>query len=175
MKLHVRLNAPAAAGLEWIGALLARHDAARLEWVRVDHGSPRYRGVYGWCYLPTRERPTFRIACKLPGPFPTTTTTRRPPLYRAADGSFPPLPRGCRRGAWLYDPRTGREWIQVRGRTRLADLDQALVWIFAHEAFHFLRATRQIPGRNTEIEADAWADAQLAAFRAARRAGRAAS
>lgn len=169
MKLYVRLDQPAPAGLAWIEAQLARYDLSRLEWLRIDHGSARYRGIYGWCYLPTRERPTFRIACKLPGPFPTSTTTRRPPLYRGADGSFPPLPRGCRRGAWLYDPRTGREWIQVRGRTRLANLDQGLVWIFAHEAFHFLRATRQIPGRNTEIEADAWADAQLAAFRAATR------
>lgn len=172
MLLRIRLNEPAAAGVAWVRGLLERHDTGALEWVRIDHGSARYRGVYGCCWLPTRERPTYRISCKLPGPFPTSTTTRKPPLYRDADGAFPPLPKGCRKGAWLYDPKTGREWVQVRGRTRLGSLDQALVWIFSHEAFHYLRATRQVPGRNTEIAADAYADAQLAAFREQGRARR---
>jgi len=45
------------------------------------------------------------------------------------------------------------------------DLSEATVWIVAHEAFHWLRMTRQISGRNTEIEADAFADKMLDEFR----------
>ena len=51
------------------------------------------------------------------------------------------------------------------GKTVVQNLDEAIVWIVGHEAFHWLRRTRQIPGRNTEIEADQFADEQLQAFR----------
>ncbi len=44
-----------------------------------------------------------------------------------------------------------------------------MVWIVAHEAFHFLRRTRQVAGRNTEIFADQFADDRLAEFQAQRR------
>jgi len=171
MRWHVRLDAPATDGLAWVREMLGSFDTRRVEWLRINHGSARYRGVYGRCWLPTAERPTFRLSCQLPGPFPATITTRKRPLYRQPDGSFPRVPSGCWTGKWLYDPRTGREWMRLRGTTHLRDLDEALVWIVNHEAFHFLRATRQIPGRNTEIEADAYADAALEAFRAERVVG----
>ena len=54
-----------------------------------------------------------------------------------------------------------REWKRVIGYTETRTRDEGLVWIVAHEAFHFLRHTRQIEGRNTEIEADRFADEQL--------------
>ncbi|MBN2086565.1 MAG: hypothetical protein JW748_15215 [Anaerolineales bacterium] len=57
--------------------------------------------------------------------------------------------------------RTGREWIRMLSSTRLRTLDEAIVWLLAHEAFHFLRRTRQVPGRNTEIQADQFADDTL--------------
>jgi hypothetical protein len=167
---HIRLEQPVPVAVEWIRCFLERYDTSRLEWLRINHGSPVYCGVYGRCWLPTRHRPTYRISCQLPGPFPAYITTRRRPLYKQPDGSFPPVPRGCRQGQWLYDPDTGREWIQLRGRTRVKTLDEGVVWIFSHEAFHFLRDTRQVPGRNTEIEADAFADDQLALYRHACRA-----
>jgi hypothetical protein len=44
-------------------------------------------------------------------------------------------------------------------------LDEAIVWVLSHEAFHFLRRSRQIPGRNTEIEADRFADDRLRFYR----------
>jgi hypothetical protein len=52
----------------------------------------------------------------------------------------------------------------VLSSTRLKNLDEAIVWVLAHEAFHFLRRTRQIPGRNTEIAADQFADETLAFY-----------
>ena len=150
--------------LAWTRAFFDRYDTAAVESLRIDRGRKRYEGVYGNCIYPTKARPTFRISCHTPGPFPTYTVTRKRPLYARADGSFPRAPRGCRRGVLCYDPHTGRQWYRLRSKTQLEDLDQAIVWIVAHEAFHFLRHTRQVSGRNTEIDADAFADDQLEQF-----------
>ncbi len=64
----------------------------------------------------------------------------------------------------MFDPQSGKKWYRVRGKTRVKTIDSGIIWILGHEAFHFLRKTRQIPGRNTEIEADAFADQCLQDF-----------
>ncbi len=156
---------PADAAIRWLEAFFEQFDCAAVERLRIDRGSSRYEGVYGQCTYPTKDRPTYRLKCSAPGPFACITVTRRSPLYRRPDGSYPRAPRGCRRGDQCYDPRTGRAWYRVLGRTHLATLDEGIVWIVSHEAFHFLRRSRQVPGRNNEIEADRFADEQLEAFR----------
>jgi hypothetical protein len=40
-----------------------------------------------------------------------------------------------------------------------------LVFLVAHEAFHYLRKTRQVEGRHGEIEADAFALKMLEQYR----------
>lgn len=169
----VKRGAPRA--LAWVKAFLALYDTSMLGWVRIDFGREyrdrhgrryrKYAGVYGRCWYPSPQQPTVRISCQVPGPFPTDIVTRRKPVYRRPDGSWPPEARKAT-GPVLKDRRTGRQWRRVYDVTRVNDLDEAVVWIFAHEAFHWLRRTGQIPGRNTEIAADAFADAQLARFRA---------
>lgn len=151
--------------IRWAGRFFGAYNLSSVEWLRIDRGRGNYEGVYGRCHYPTKERPTYRISCQVPGPFPCDIVTRRKPLYARADGSFPRAPRGCRRGTLCYDPRTGRRWYRLIGKTHVADLDEGIVWIVSHESFHFLRATRQVPGRNTEIDADRFADEQLEAFR----------
>jgi hypothetical protein len=44
--------------------------------------------------------------------------------------------------------------------------EEALVFLVAHEAFHYLRKTRQVAGRHGEIEADAFALKMLEQYRA---------
>ncbi|MCA1566040.1 MAG: hypothetical protein LC803_10470 [Acidobacteria bacterium] len=86
------------------------------------------------------------------------------PVYRRADSSWPPIPTGCVEGLLCRAEQSGvvvREWKRVIGYTEARTRDEGLVWIVAHEAFHFLRHTRQIKGRNMEIEADQFADEQL--------------
>ena len=161
----------AAAGLAWGRGFLASFDSSRVEWVRIDRGRGQYEGVYGRCWLPTPQRPTYRLSCQVPGPFPCEIQTRRSPLYRRSDGTFPRAPRGCRRGVLCLDRRSGRSWYRVLGSTRVQTVSEGIVWILAHEAFHFLRGTRQVPGRNTEIEADRFADEHLGAFRSAQGTG----
>jgi hypothetical protein len=137
--------------------------------------------VHGRCRYPTSETKAYRISCHVPGPFPTTFRTRKPPIYRRPDGTWPfsegnpdgtplarNLPPGWALGAFCRDATSGKDWVRLVGRTELRDLDEGIVWIVAHEAFHYLRRTRQVPGRNTEIEADAFADRKLEEFRAER-------
>ncbi|HZG54000.1 MAG TPA: hypothetical protein VEZ40_17990 [Pyrinomonadaceae bacterium] len=149
--------------LDWARDFFARYDTSELTSIRIGRGRGRARGVYGRCWYPTAERPGYRISCQLPGPFPSRIPTRQPPIYRRADGSWPPLPAGCREGLSCRAEKDGvvREWKRVIGYTEARTSGEGLVWIVAHEAFHFLRHSRQISGRNTEIEADRFADEQL--------------
>lgn len=155
----------ADASLVWMRTFLEHFDTTKLSYLRLDRGNDKYEGVYGACYFPTKQRPTFWIDCHVPGPFPGVTVTRKKPVYRRPDGTFPRAPRGCRRGLRCVDPNSGRQWYRVLGKTRLDTLDEAVVWIVSHESFHFLRRTRQIPGRDNEIEADRFADKNLESFR----------
>ncbi len=168
MKWRIALaGARPDAALHWATNFFGRYDTSLVEWLHLNQGQRRYQGVYGRCFYPTKTRPMFRISCFLPGPFPCDITTRQKPLYAQPDGTFPAPPSGFRRGVLCYDPRSGRKWYRLIGATRVRNLDEAVVWIVAHEAFHFLRFTRQIPGRNNEIEADRFADRQLELFRTA--------
>jgi hypothetical protein len=92
---------------------------------------------------------------------------RKPPVYRLPDGLWPPIPQGCTEGLHCRAEVNGetREWKRIIGYTEARTIDEGIVWIMAHEMFHFLRRTRQITGRNTEIEADGFADEQLEALR----------
>lgn len=149
--------------LDWARDLFARYDTSELASIRIGNGRGRAVGVYGRCWYPTAESPRYRISCQLPGPFPCRIQTRQPPVYRQADDSWPPLPDGCTEGLLCRAEKDGvvREWKRVIGYTEAHTRGEGLVWIVAHEAFHFLRHTRQIEGRNTEIEADKFADEQL--------------
>jgi hypothetical protein len=151
--------------LPWAREFFAEFDTTRVQWIRVDQGRGKYKGAYGRCWYPTTRIPFYRISCQVPGPFPYDIPTRKPPLYRRPDGSFPHPEPGTRIGLRVIAAGTGREWMRVRGSTRLMDLSEAIVWVLAHEAFHFLRHSRQIPGRNTEIEADRFADNTLRFYR----------
>ena len=47
----------------------------------------------------------------------------------------------------------------------LGSEDEVLVFLVAHEAFHYLRKTRQVEGRHGKIEADAFALKMLEHYR----------
>lgn len=151
--------------LDWAQDFFSEFDTSQIAWIRIDRGRGKNRGAYGRCWYPNRRIPFYRISCQVPGGFPCEIPTRKPPLYLSPDGSHPPLPPGTRLGDRVRDLRTGREWYRVVGGTQVQNLDEAIVWVLAHEAFHFLRRTRQIPGRNTEIEADRFADDRLRFYR----------
>lgn len=172
--LHARIRQEAARSLFWIREFLSQFDTSAIGWLRIDFGREyrdrlgrryhKFRGLYGRCWYPTANQPTIRLSCQVPGPFPCLLKTRKKPIYRNPDGTWPPEARRLA-GPIIEDRRTRKQWKRVYGETRVENLDEAIVWIFAHEAFHWLRKTQQIPGRNDEIAADAYADACLGRFR----------
>jgi hypothetical protein len=165
MRWIVDLDGQRPIALAWAQEFFSEFDTSLIAWIRVDRGRGKNRGAYGRCWYPTRRIPFYRISCQVPGGFPCEIPTRKPPLYISPDGSYPPLPPGTHLGDRVRDVRTGREWFRVVGATRVRTMDEAIVWVLAHEAFHFLRRTKQIPGRNTEIEADQFADDRLRFYR----------
>ncbi len=156
-------------GLDWCEELLSGYDLEKLSRLTVRYGEKKQgpAGVWGTCYHPTKKLPSYRITCSLKGPFPAFTYTRRSPLYANEDGTYPTTPYGLKRGQEFVSRRNGktRRWIRLYGTTALDSEDEAIVWIVAHEAYHYLRRTRQIPGRNVEIDADRFSDEALDHFR----------
>jgi len=161
---HVADGAP--KGVAWLKEYLGRHDLHNLDWTRIDLGRGSFAGAYGRCWFPVGRRKGFRISIQVPGPFPFDIKVRRAPIYLLGGRSRELLP-GEQEGEHVVSMRGGvpKAWIRVVAHARLETMDEAVVWVGAHEAFHFLRRTRQIPGRNVEIEADAHADRMLASFR----------
>lgn len=156
-------------GLAWMEEYLDLYDLSKLSRLTVRAGSGRERapaGVWGTCYYPTRKLPSYRLTCSVKPPFPATTHTRKSPLYADPNGTYPPVPVGLVAGQEFISRRGGKvkRWIRLYGETKLETVGEALVWIIVHEAYHYLRRTRQVPGRNAEIEADRFSDEALQYF-----------
>ncbi|MEM7468689.1 MAG: hypothetical protein AAF387_17610, partial [Pseudomonadota bacterium] len=68
---------------------------------------------------------------------------------------------------WARIPsKTARQgWTSGEQIFHFADLEECAVHTLAHECFHFLSETNQIDEKNTEANANWWADGWLASFR----------
>ncbi len=101
-------------------------------------------------------------------PYPITRYMRVPPLYRRPDGTWPEVPEGHKVGdRYVASRRDGRsvQWRRLYRPLKLGSEDEVLVFLVAHEAFHYLRKTKQVAGRHGEIEADAFALQALERYR----------
>lgn len=152
-------------GLVWLEREFSGYDFSAVERFALRDGSTSKKkppGVWGMCSYPRRAQ-GYKITCSIKQPLPVKITTRQRPLYRREDGAFPSTPYGMRRGQLFVSRRGGREraWHRLYGTTSLRDTDEAIVWIVAHEMYHYLRRTRQVSGTNNEIEADAFSDEML--------------
>jgi hypothetical protein len=171
--IHDEVMHRAPAAIQWCEQFVARYDVSELDWVRIDLGRSAqsgrlHGGAYGRCHYPQgrgKARKGFRLSCQVPGPFPFTMNRWGRPLYRNEDGTWPP---GYDPSAMhCLDHATGRQWIRRTRSIELKTMAEAIVYVFAHECYHWLRKTRQIPGVNREVEADDFAVANLNEFRAA--------
>jgi hypothetical protein len=155
-------------GVEWAREWFSGYDLSLVEWITVRRGDWDGYSVKGVCRYPKGVRSgMYRINCSVnarPG-WPGYKIQRVSPLYRNPDGSWPEVPEGHVTGAWWEDPETGREWKRMYRKVPLTNENEALVYIVAHEAYHYLRRTKQVPGRNAEIDADAFGMTVLEAFR----------
>lgn len=131
----------------WLRGFIEDYDLSRLSRLTVDHGkgNRHRRGVWGRCYFPTAEsgaRSFYRISCHVGDDWPFGIRTRRPPIHQT-------------RGVWKARFAT----------TTVLTVEEGVVWIAGHELFHFLQATGQVEGADSEIRADTFANDCLALYR----------
>jgi hypothetical protein len=188
VKWKVAKELEGASGLEWMRAELEPYDWAECEWITVRRGAWGFRvssypfegeegftnKAAGVCQYPVHTRSgLYRINCRVNTRmgWPAPQYQRVSPLYRNADGTWPEVPddhfTGERLGRWFISADGSREWRRLYRRLWLEDENEGLVYIVAHEAFHYLRRTQQIVGKNVEIAADRFSEDKLEEFRAA--------
>jgi len=70
---------------------------------------------------------------------------------------------------WGRVPSNGnpRGWVSGEQKYRFEDLDECAIHTLSHECFHFLSDSKQISERNTEANANWWADEWLTEFQQA--------
>jgi hypothetical protein len=150
---------------EFVWHKLRAHDLALLEWFKLLPLSGRHL-LRGLCRYPLRVAPRsselrqgYRITASanvVPSFYP-----RRYPLAVGTVTREPSARRSRRRRAFSY----------VVEEATFRDAAEALVFVAGHEAFHFLRHSRQIAGRNTEPSANRHGLAWLEEWRRAQGAG----
>lgn len=125
--------------LEFARAELAPYDLEQLDWFKL---LPLPKALFhGECLFPKRKAPRsrelehgYRIRCSV------RPEARFPLTEELVTGSEKTLgPPG---------------WRYLTTHVELLDLEELTVFVAGHEAFHFLRHAKQIPGRNSEPQAN---------------------
>lgn len=168
-----QLETEAVWGVVYAREFVAQFDQSRVDWFKIDRGeSKRGRGVWGMCYHPCKHRSLYRIACHVnlsDQYLPHRIGVRRPPIYvEALQAIEDPdtarlvaldrLTNGARLGDLCVNADRTKAWFRVLDHTTVHSRDEAVVWIVGHESWHWLRRSQQVPGRNDEIQADAFGD-----------------
>ena len=155
-------------GLGWIRGRLEAYDWSMADWMSVRRGRSEKHAFRGVCKAP-RDGARYRINCNVSGhaSYPIYQLMRLSPLYRDPDGTWPEVPEGHVVGDRYVANRSGEsvQWRRLYRPVELGTEDEVLVFLVAHEAFHYLRKTRQVRGRHGEIEADAFALKMLERYR----------
>jgi hypothetical protein len=155
-------------GLGWIRERLGAYDWSKVDWLSVRRGRSEKYAFRGVCKAP-RNGCGYRINCNVSkhATYPIYQFMRVSPLYRNPDGTWPQVPEGHKVGDRYVSARNGEsvQWRRLYRPLELRNEDEVLVFLVAHEAFHYLRKTRQVEGRHGEIVADAFALKMLEEYR----------
>ena len=150
-------------GLAFCQNLIGQYNTEYLKWIRISDGrSDVPYKLYGRCWNYDNNR--YGISCQLPGPYPFSFESRRQPQYQHHGSDWQQAPEGLQTGReHVYKDASGRvrRWMCFNETQTVGNWDEALVWVFAHETFHYLRYTKQIEGRNVEWQADMFGDKLL--------------
>ena len=155
-------------GLRWVRERLRDYDWSKVDWVTIRRGRSERYAFRGVCKSPWKGR-GYRINCNVSkhASYPIYQLMRLSPLYRNPDGTWPEVPEGHEVGDRYAAARNGEsvQWRRLYRPLELWSEDEVLVFLVAHEAFHYLSKTRQVEGRHGEIEADAFALKMLERYR----------
>jgi hypothetical protein len=147
-------------GLRWVHERLGVYDWSKVDWITVRRGRSERYAFRGLCRSP-REGRGYRINCNVSRhtSYPITQCMRVSPLYRNPNRTWPEVPQGHELGDRYASTRDGKsvQWRRLYRSLELRSEEDVLVFLVAHEVFHYLRRTRQVQGRHGEIEADAFA------------------
>ena len=134
----------------FVRAKLRGFDLSRLDRFRImaNRGTSRYHGI---CMFPFNGLGyRVRVSVRMNQSFP----------YRERKAV----------STWRKGAGTGGVvWGYSFREVVFADVHELAVFVAGHEAFHFLRQSRQIPGRQSETQANAYGIDWLERWRAARR------
>jgi len=155
-------------GLGWVRERLGAYDWSEADWLSVRRARSEKYAFRGVCKAP-RNGSRYRINCTVSkhASYSIHQLMRLSPLYRNPEGSWPEVPEGHKVGDRYVATRNGEsvQWRRLYRPLKLGNEDEVLVFLVAHEAFHYLRKTRQVEGRHGEIEADAFALKMLEHYR----------
>lgn len=146
-------------------ARLEAYDWSHCEWITVRRGACDHEvstqpfedhldatnKASGLCQYPFRTRSgLYRISCKMN----RRMGWRAPPyqrvslLHRNENGTWPEVPDDHFYGECFISADGSRRWMRMACRLCLKTEGEGLFYIIAHEAFHYLRRTKQIEGKN---------------------------
>ncbi len=111
-----------------------------------------------------RSRLPYQLQLSKHAAYPIYQYMRVSPVYRNPDGTWPKVPEGHKVGDRYVAARSNGgsvQWKRLYRSLELKSEEEVLVFLVAHEAFHYLRKTRQVEGRHGEIEVDAFAARML--------------
>ncbi len=156
-------------GLGWVRERLGAYDWSKVDWITVRRGRSKRYAFKGVCKSPSKGHGRYRINCNVSTHtrYPIAYHMRVSPLYRNPNGTWPEVPEGHKVGDRYVPTRDSKSvrWRRLYRPLELCSEDEVLVFLMAHEAFHYLRRTRQVEGRHGEIEADAFALQTLEQYR----------
>ncbi len=140
--------------LQYITHRLEDYDTRLLEWIKLLPLNGRHL-LHGCCTYPVRTRPrarSFKSGYRIRA---SVNVEMAPPFRFEHWGRIPS--RDCKQG-WYSGPRS----------FFFDDLEECAVHTLSHECFHFLSHSKQVRMKNTEANANHWADEWLHAFRECR-------
>ncbi len=140
--------------LEFVIDRLSDFDTSLLEWIKLLPLNGKHI-LHGCCAYPVRSRPrarSFKSGYRLRS---SVNVELPPPYVYQHWGRIPS--NNCKQG-----------WYSGEQTFLFEDLDECAVHTLSHECFHFLSHSKQVKHKNTEANANWWADNWTRDFRQGR-------
>lgn len=137
--------------MDYICRRLAEYDTSRVEWIKLLPLNKKAI-LHGCCTYPVRVEPgsrQFKSGYRLRA---SVNVELPPPYLYEHWGRIP-------------SNQYKQGWYSGACQFRFDDLEECALHTLAHECFHFLSHSKQVGHKNTEANANWWADQWLADFR----------